>query len=345
VQDFSLAAPIGDGNASLEKEQSILEQVAYRDMWGKGTNSYLHMIYERLQVTRTLLKSNGNIFVHVGPGVSRLVRSICNFVFGVDQFRTEIVWQRSNPYNDALKKLGIVSDRIIWYAAGSKNYYEYDAHRGELSASAEGEYSLLELPDGTVVNLKGNESKAGRIFKVENATYKGKNPRKKFTWRGAKPSDKREWVYDFEGMEAALARGDLYLRDPNRGSTRCVKKYLDENKCIFLQDIWLNAGRIKGGSEYPTQKPEALLQRIIEIGSPEGGLVLDFFGGSGTTAVAAEYSGRRWLICDIGRYAVHVARKRLISAQRDLHDAGGLTGLLMSSILAGMSDNGGNERR
>lgn len=320
--DFSLSAPIGDGNASLEKEQSILEQVAYRDIWGRGLNSYLHMIYERLVLSRDLLNSTGNIFIHVGPSVSHLVRALCDFVFGISRFRSEIVWQRSDPHNDAFKKLGVVSDRILWYAAGEKNYYDHNVHRDELSTSAESEYSLLELPDGHVVNLKGNEGRTGRIFKLENATYKGKNPRKKFTWRGAKPSDKREWIYDFEGMEAALARGELYLRDENKGSTRCVKKYLDENKGIVLQDIWINAGRMKGGSDYPTQKPETLLERIVEIASPPNGLVLDFFGGSGTTAVVAELTGRRWILCDIGRYAIHVARKRLITTQRDLNESG-----------------------
>lgn len=148
-----------------------------------------------------------------------------------------------------------------------------------MTDSAEAEYSLLEFDDGQVLNYRGNESKGGRRFKLENATWKGSKNR--FTWRGANPSQRREWIYDHKGMEAALERGELYLRDPNVGSSRCVKRYLDDVKGIPLQDIWDEVGRMKGGSDCPTQKPERLLERIVNIGSKEGDLVADFFCGSG----------------------------------------------------------------
>jgi DNA modification methylase len=319
--DFTLPVVIGGGPNSVDKEQSILEEIAYRDTWGRGINSYLSFLYERLVLSRDLLKDSGSIFIHVGPAVSHLVRTLAQDVFGAPCFMNEIVWQRSDPHNDAKKKLGVVSDRILWFGKTPSPYYDSDIQRDDLSTSAESEYSLLELQDGTVVNLKGNEGKAGRIFKLENTTWKGSNPKRKFEWRGARPSSKREWIYDFDGMEAALARGELYLRDPSRGSTRCKKMYLDENKGIYLQDIWLNVGRMKGGSDYPTQKPETLLNRIIEIASPADGIVLDFFCGSGTTGAVAEILGRRWLMCDLGRFAIHSTRKRLIEVQRDLFDA------------------------
>jgi adenine-specific DNA-methyltransferase len=129
------------------------------------------------------------------------------------------------------------------------------------------------------VNYKGNEHLEGRRFKVDDAIWKGANPAKRFVWRGARPSPKREWMYDKDGMEAALHRGELYLRDPSKGAARCRKKYLDENNGIYLQDLWTNVGRIKGGSDYPTQKPEGLLERIISIGSPTGNVV-SFFAQS-----------------------------------------------------------------
>ncbi|RWJ32021.1 site-specific DNA-methyltransferase [Mesorhizobium sp.] len=320
--DFTLPIIVGGDGSSFEKEQSILEEVAYRDIWGRGINSYLSFIYERLVLSKDLLSVRGSLFLHVGPAVSHMVRLLCQEVFGSSCFINEIVWQRSDPHNDAVKKLGVVSDRILWFGASSAPYYDADAQREDLSASAEGEYSLLELPDGSVVNFKGNESKTGRRFKLENTTWKGSNPKKKFAWRGVKPPAKREWIYDYEGMEAALARGELYLRDPNQGSTRCKKMYLDQNKGIYLQDIWLNTGRMKGGSDYPTQKPETLLNRIVDIACPEDGLVMDFFCGSGTTGAVAEMLGRKWVMCDLGRFAIHHSRKRLIDLQRDLYEAG-----------------------
>lgn len=319
--DFSVRIALGDGTDQFEKEQSIIEEVAYRDMWGKGINSYLSSLYERLSIAREFLSERGNIFVHVGPNVSHLVRAVAQDVFGIQNFQNEIVWQRSDPHNDAKKRVGVVSDRIFWFSRTSNYYYDANIQRDDLSPSGESEYSLLELNDGTVVNFKGNEGKVGRRFKLENATWKGSNPKKKFIWRGAKPSPNREWIYDEPGMESALTRGELYLRDPNRGSTRCKKMYLDENKGIYLQDIWLNVGRMKGGSDYPTQKPETLLTRVIEIACPPDGIVFDFYCGSGTTGAVAEYLGRRWIMADLGRFAVHYSRKRLIESQREMHAA------------------------
>lgn len=319
--DFSVRIPLGEGDDQLIKEQSIIEEVAYRDMWGKGINSYLSSLYERLVLARDLLRESGSIFIHVGPNVSHFVRAVAQDIFGASNFQNEIVWQRSDPHNDAKKRLGVVSDRILWFSKTANFYYDADVQREDLSSSAESEYSLLELEDGSVINLKGNEGKKGRRFKLENATWKGSNPKKKFVWRGAKPSANREWILDLPGMEAALERGELYLRDQAKGSTRCKKMYLDENKGIYLQDIWVNAGRMKGGSDYPTQKPEPLINRIIEIACPADGVVLDFYCGSGTTGAVAEQTGRRWIMVDLGRFAIHYSRKRLIETQRDLHES------------------------
>lgn len=212
-----------------------------------------------------------------------------------------------------------MTDRILWFGKSREYFYDADVERTELSESAEKEYSLLELADGTVVNFRGNESKTGRRFKLENATWKGS--RNRFAWRGVTPSPKREWIYDEKGMEAALARGDLYLRDPNVGSTRCEKRYLSDVKGIPLQDVWDEVGRMKGGSEYPTQKPERLVERIIRIASRPNDLVADFFVGSGTTAAAAEKLGRKWIATDLGKFGIHTTRKRLIGVQRELKAA------------------------
>ncbi|OGW33248.1 MAG: hypothetical protein A2X58_10930 [Nitrospirae bacterium GWC2_56_14] len=307
-EDFTIKVQLAEH--TIEKSASVIEEKAYRDTWGKNHSSYLEMLYHRLRLARELLSETGSIFVHIGPDVSHYVRQILEEIFGTTCFLNEVIWQRTDPHNDAKSRFGNVHDTIFWFKKGEKQYYDYNAVRDELSDSGEKEYSLLELEDGSVINLKGNEHKKGRIFKLENATWKGNKNR--FLWRGAKPSANREWMYDEQGMEDALNRGELYLRDSLKGSARCLVKYLDENLGIVLQDIWTNAGRMKGGSEYPTQKPERLLSQIIQSASPQHGLVLDFFGGSGTTAVASEKLGRRWIVCDLGRYAIHTTRKRLL---------------------------------
>jgi adenine-specific DNA-methyltransferase len=318
--DFTMGVPYGDLNDTIEKDQSALEMVAYRDMWGLGTDSYLHMLFERVLLARELLKESGNLFIHIGVNVSNLVRSMVTEIMGVESFQNEIVWQRHDPHNDARTRLGTVTDRILWFGRSAKPYYDSDAQRDELSDSGESEFSLLEMKDGTVIPFKSNEHLEGRRFKLDDATWKGTSSQKRFTWRGARPSPKREWMYNIEGMEAALKSGELYLRDTDVGAARCRKRYLDENKGIYLQDLWTNVGRMKGGSDYPTQKPEPLLERIVNIGSPAGGLVVDVFSGSGTTGVVAERLGRRWIMADLGRFAIHISRKRLIDLQRSLHN-------------------------
>ncbi|MFQ5852477.1 MAG: site-specific DNA-methyltransferase, partial [Candidatus Binatia bacterium] len=313
--DFSFVTPLAELETSIEKEASIIEEVAYRDTWGRGFSSYLEMLSPRLRLMWELLAEKGNLFLHIGPNLSLYVRVLCDELFGATSFQNEIIWQRHDPHNDARRKLGCITDRILWYGKGEQPYYDAEIERENLSESAEAEFSLLELPDGKVVNWKGNQHLQGRRFKLDDATWKGSNPLKRFAWRGGMPSPKREWMYDFKGMEDALAAGELYLRDPSKGAARCRKRYLDENKGIYLQDIWNNVGRMKGGSDYPTQKPERLLERIVRIASPAGGLVGDFFAGSGTTFVAAEINGRRWIGCDLSRWAIHVTRKRLLGIE------------------------------
>ena len=193
------------------------------------------------------------VFSFIGPKLAPHTRLLCDELFDNKNLLGEIIWQRTDPHNDAVKKPGIITDRILWYSRGNNYYYNSDIERTKLSDSALSEYSLLELPNKQVINYRGNETTTGRRFKLENATWKGN--RNRFNWRGATPSEKREWIYDHAGMEAALARGELYLRNPERGSSRCLKRYLEDVQGIPLQDIWDEVGRMKGGSEYPTQKP------------------------------------------------------------------------------------------
>ncbi|MBO0932099.1 site-specific DNA-methyltransferase [Fibrella aquatilis] len=317
--DFSFNIEIGGETA--EKRQSVIEEIAYRDTWGKGISSYLTMLYERLKLMHSLLAKEGSLFVHIDSKLSSYLRVILDDIFGREKFRNEVVWQRTDPHNDAKSRFGNIHDVVMWYGKDEKVTYNYDEVRTGLTLSAEDEYSLLELPDGKVTNYSGNEEIEGRRFKVDDATWKGSS--NKFTWRGAKPSRSREWKYSsVEEMDAALERGEFYLRNPNKGAARCAKSYLDLNKGVLLQSIWTDAGRMKGGSGYATQKPEALLERIIKASSNEGDLVADFFGGSGTTAAVAEKLNRKWITCDLGRFAVHTTRKRLIGVQRERQAAG-----------------------
>jgi len=182
-EDFSIKVQLAEH--TIEKSASIVEDKAYRDTWGRDHTSYLEMIYDRLVLTRDLLADTGSIFVQIGPDVSHYVRMILEEVFGAAGFLNEVVWQRTDPHNDARSRFGNIHDTIYWFKRGERQYYDYNAVRDELSDSGEKEYSLLELEDGRVVNWKGNESENGRRFKLENATWKGVI--KRFKWRGVTP--------------------------------------------------------------------------------------------------------------------------------------------------------------
>jgi hypothetical protein len=175
-----------------------------------------------------------------------------------------------------------------------------------------------------------------RRFKLDDCTVKGKNRDRQFEWRGASGSEKRVWpAATPKAMDALVRRGLeylqsglkgespsplLYLRDRSKGAKRCRVSFLDtrEEEGQLSQDIWLNLGRMKGGSSYPTEKPEILLDRIIKASSNEGDIVLDAFSGSGTTCVVAEKLGRRWLAIDCGKLSMYTIQKRLLSLQSEV---------------------------
>jgi DNA modification methylase len=273
---------------------------------------FLEALRERLIYMRELLAVDGNIFVHLDQKMSHYVRALLDEVFK-NHFQNEIIWQSTASHNDAVKKYGQIHQTILWYFNENHPQYYFDKVREGISVANLKEYSKLELEDGAVVPYKGNEGLKGRRFRTVDATWKGSS--KNFVWRGCRPRTNREWMYDFEGMENALKKGGLYLSDPKKGAIRCKKMYFDQNKGLLVQDIWTSCGRMVGGAgnNYPTEKPEVLLERIVLSTTENDALVADLFGGSGTTAAVAEKLGRRWIVCDFGKHAIYTMQKRILN--------------------------------
>lgn len=259
--DFTLNIELGDGEGEIHKEQSLLEAVAYRDMWGKGTDSYLHMMYERLYLIKDLMAENASIYVHCDYHVNFLLRNLMDEVFGADNFQNEIYWYYYNKLHGATKDLfPRATDSILYYVKNRKSNYCF--------------HHLTEERDKPIKKLK-------------------------YSFVGGKiVNDKDE-----NGKTITYLSTERQLDNVWRIST------------LQPADLTQNVG-------YSTQKPETILERIIKASSNENDLVLDCFAGSGTTLAVAEKLGRRWIGCDLGRYAIHTARKRLIGVQRDLHAAG-----------------------
>jgi hypothetical protein len=170
--DFSVRIEIGD-DAALTKQPSVIEELGYRDTWGLGTDSYLAMISERLRLMRDLMAEDGSLFIHQGPATASAVRLAGQEIFGAENLVSEIIWIRSDPHNDARNKLGVTTDRILWFSKSSSYFYDAEIEREPLSVSGESEYSRLELSDGSVVPYRGNEHLEGRRFKLTMRPGKG----------------------------------------------------------------------------------------------------------------------------------------------------------------------------
>ena len=257
--DFSMNIEIGE--ESFTKKPSVIEEIAYRDTWGKGADSFIAMIYERLKLIHGLLADDGSIYVHCDWRVSAFMRMCLDEIFGKNNFRNE----------------------IIWY------------------------YSTLGRPDDKFAQKHDTIFCFGKT----NKTY--------FNQEGAKVPYSEDYIKS-------------HFRDIDEQGRVCRKRF-DAGKWrvyypdagMIPNDVWeipYENSMSKERLDYPTQKPVALLERIIKSSSKENDLVADFFCGSGTTLAVAEKLNRKWIGTDLGRFSIHTTRKRMIGVQRELKKAG-----------------------
>jgi site-specific DNA-methyltransferase (adenine-specific)/adenine-specific DNA-methyltransferase len=305
--DFSMDIEIG--GETFHKEPSLLEQIAYRDTWGRGADSFIAMIYERLILMRDLMHSEGSIYVHCDWRVTAFIRLAIDEIFGKDNFRNEIVWLRTNAHNMATKGYVRAQDTIYYATRGDQ--FTFNEEFTEYGEAQLGRYK---------------KDDAGRLYTGRDLTFSGANPNRQFEWRGSKPPSHRSWGYALEKLEELWSKGLILTKQDGSPRLDGLKTYLDETRGKPVTTIWDDVGRVGNTSAerlgYPTQKPEALLERIIKASSNEGDLVADFFCGSGTTAAVAEKLGRKWIATDLGKFGIHTTRKRLIQVQRELKTAG-----------------------
>lgn len=285
----------------LEQKPTVIEQFAYSDTWSDGTASYLAMITPRLILMRELLTDTGSIYVHLDWHVGHYVKIVMDEVFGKDNFRNEIVWKRTASHSDSgqgAEHLGRQHDVMYWFAKSGRALVNlvYEPYSQDYIDSA---YKHIE--PGT-----------GRRYRLDNTSGPGgaANGNPYYEFRGKK----KYWRYSREKIEQLYSNGRLI--QTREGGDWSYKRYLDEMPGVPLQSLWMDIAPLQSQStertEYATQKPERLLERVVSIVTRDGGLVADFFGGSGTTAAVAEKLGRRWIVSDLGKPACMVMRKRLI---------------------------------
>lgn len=310
--DFTMDVPIGDGKETVGKDQSTLEMVAYRDMWGKGTDSYLHMMSERLSLMKELLSERGSLYVHVGPKVAHTVRLLGEDIFGASNFRGHIIWNRTSAHANVTNNYGAIHESLLFFTKTDSWTWN------QLYAPYTQEYL------DTFFDQIGE---AGRRYARRDltASMSRASTGQIYTWKGITPTGSRCWAMTQDKMDELDRQGKIHWPQSKTGMPR-LKFYADEAPGIPLQDLWLDVGAMHNLSservDYATQKPETLLERIIKTSSNPDDLVADIFCGSGTTGAVAERLGRRWLMADLGRFAIHTSRKRLIELQRKLHAGG-----------------------
>jgi DNA modification methylase len=253
--DFATTISIGE--TEFEKAPTVIEEIAFKDTWGQGQDSFLAMIYERLILMKELLAPDGSIFVHCDWRLSGPMRLILDEIFGSDNFRNEIIWVFTGPGSPGMRQFNRKHNNINWYSKSDTSWTFND--------------SDVRIPHSEKTTGNFKKGLKGSGFTADNYQLEaGKIPE---SW----------W-------DIAIAQ-----RSPVDGIKR---------------------------TGYPTEKPLALLERIILAASSPGDIVADFFAGSGTTAAVAERLDRKWILTDIGRFAINTSRKRMISIQRNLKSEG-----------------------
>lgn len=295
-----VAEAIAEAEQPLDiDELKSFEEKMYGDVWDK--EKYLNWMYENLMAIKSVMSETASIWVELDNHIGHYVKILLDEIFGEDHFVNEIVWKRTFSHSDVgqgAKHLGRLHDVIFLYSMSDEyvlntvytpyskeyidNFFRYTDRDGR-------RYRLVSMI-GTGGAAKGNPF---------------------YEFMGVS----KYWRYSKKTIQELVQKGLVVQTKP--GAVPQKKNYLDESPGVPLQDVWTDIAPVQGGSienaNYTTQKPEALLERIIKTSSDENMVVADFFGGSGVTAAAAHKLGRRFIHCDIGLNSIQTARDRLVA--------------------------------
>lgn len=303
--DFSMDIEIGGD--TFTKRPNILEEIAYRDTWGKGADSFIAMIYERLILMRDLLAEDGSIYVHCDWRVNSYLRLVLDEVF--QNFIAEIVWKKLRSAKSQSAHFSNLKDSIFIYSKTQSLFF--------IPQYVPKDEKLLDT------HYRHTEPGTGRRYNLADFTQDGPGPSRDFGGTVLEPPPGKHWIWSQERIDEGMKSGLILF---SKNGVPYVKRYFDDGEGTRVGDMWDDINPVnqvaKERVDYPTQKPEALLERILKASSNEGDLIADFFCGSGTTAAVAEKLGRKWITSDLGKFAIHTTRKRLIGVQRQLKAEG-----------------------
>ncbi len=296
--DYTLKRLQGGSEAAAP---DLHESETYSDKWEGGFEEYLEFLRTRVELMRELLTEDGSLWLHLDTRASHYAKVMMDDIFGRENFVNEIVWKRTNSPKAQSMGFGTQHDIILLYAKDSSKFQTKPVYR---------EHDEKSMKPYRYHDDRGQF----RLIEIEAHGIQRTTSRKQFEWRGRTAP----YLYKKETLDRWWEEGLIYT---SRNGRYSKKQYLHDTKGILVSDLWLDIPPLQGGSVeftgFLTQKPLTLLLRIIECSSEPGDIVADFFAGSGTTAIAAERLGRRWIVCDKSLVAIETLMKRLKSESMD----------------------------
>lgn len=303
------------GVGKVESDTTSFEEKQYGDIW--ANDEYLQFMYERITLMKELLSDTGSIFLQCDWHKSHLLRCLLDEVFGSDRFINEIIWRKSNSHNDG-KKFGSITESIFFYSKTAdytynKQYYEMD----------EKSYNMTE-------------EETGRKFKSVSLNASGQGEPRYFNGKLLYPPVGTHWRWRQERINEALEMTPPKIYFSANGVPR-YKQYMDEMKGNPVQNLWFDdmeelpvenlwmdfkaiSSQSRERLDYPTQKPEALLERIIKSASNPDDIVFDCFMGSGTTQAVAMKLGRKFIGADINLGSIQTTTRRLVNIAKEMKE-------------------------
>ncbi len=283
---------------------------------GSGMKSYLIMMAVRLLEMRRILKSTGSIYLHCDPTASHYLKSLMDSVFGRRNFRNEITWKRTSSHNDAQRNYSSIGDYLLFYTKSDQFTFQ----------TQHTPYS-----EEHIANSYRQVDENNRRYTTRDLRSPSPRPNLTYDYKGYKPHS-NGWSVSLDRMKQLDAEGRLHFPKSKNGRIR-LKRYLDEMPGVPAANIWDDIKPVQSQAQerlgYPTQKPLALLERIIKASSNEGDVVLDPFCGCATTCIAAERLDRQWIGIDLSELAVKLVEQR---ARNELGLMGGVQAIARSDI-------------
>lgn len=269
---------------------------SFEDRWDGGIRHYVRWMRERAVELHRVLKPTGSLYLHCDPNASHYLKVMLDGIFGIGNFRSEVTWLRTTAHNDA-KRWSPNADNLLYY--GKSNRVQWNPQHIPLSEDYVADKYRYAEPDG-------------RRYGLWDMSSPNPRPNLVYDWKGHEPP-RNGWRYSEETMARLDSEGLIWYPDSKKKRPR-MKKYLDERSGAVVGNVWTDISPINSQARerlgYPTQKPEALLERVLAASSNEGDIVLDPFCGCGTTVAVAERLGRQWIGIDISPTAIEIMRRR-----------------------------------